>query len=105
MLYPHPSCVDACTSCISIAAHCAQACIDEGRKKCATYCFECVEICKTMTVLAARDSVHIQVAAQACATICEGCAEECEKHANDHCRACAEACRHCAAECRNIIKA
>lgn len=105
MHYRNANCVDASTACISVASHCAQACIEEGRSKCAKHCLEVVEICKTMAVLAARDSIHVSAVAQACAVICEACADECAKHDNDHCRACAEACRRCAAECRQMMDA
>lgn len=102
MTYQNEGCVDACKECLAIAAYCSQACIEENMPECAKRCLECVEICKTMIVLAARDSMNVSVVARACAQICKACAEECEKHDNDHCSACAEACRKCAEECRNI---
>lgn len=102
MTYQNKSCADACASCIPIAAACAIDCIEGDRDTCAKHCLECVEICKTMVVLAARDSMNLAAAADACSTICEACAEECENHDNAHCNACAEACRKCAEECRQL---
>lgn len=102
MTYQNETCVEACTDCISIAAYCSQACIEDEMAECAERCLECLEICKTMAVLAARDSMNLSAVAEACAEICEACAEECEKHDNDHCTACAEACRECSEECRTL---
>lgn len=102
MTYQNQSCVDACTECISVAAYCSQACIEEQMAECAKHCLECVEICKTLAVLAARDSMNVSAVAEACAQICDACAEVCEKHDNDHCKACADACRKCADECRKL---
>lgn len=103
MMYQNENCADACASCIPIAAACAVACIENERVQCAKHCLECVEICKTMVVLAARDSMNLSAVAKACLTICEACANECEGHQNDHCAACAKACRKCAAECKMLV--
>lgn len=62
MTYQNQSCVDACTECISVAAYCSQACIEEQMAECAKHCLECVEICKTMAILGARDSMNMGAA-------------------------------------------
>lgn len=102
MPYQNQSCADACAECVPIAAYCSQQCIEKELKECAKHCLECVEICKAMTVLAARDSYNTGAVAAACAEICDACAEECSKHDHDHCRECAKACRKCAEECRKL---
>ena len=102
MTYKNQNCVDSSVNCIGVAAYCSQACIDEGMSECAKYCLECVEICKTMAVLGARNSENVSSVAQVCAEICEACANECKNHDNDHCRDCAEACHKCAEACRNL---
>lgn len=102
MPYQNKECADACAACIPIAAACAVACIDAGRHACAKHCLECVDICKTMVVFAARDSKHMAAVAAACETICEACAGECEQHDNAHCNACAAACRTCAEKCKQM---
>lgn len=104
MSYANQQCVEACSDCISTAAYCSYACIDEGMEKCAKQCLECVDICRVMAVFAARDSMHMQSVAQACIEICEACAAECDNHDNDHCRDCAVACRECAEKCRVLTR-
>lgn len=102
MVYRNQRCVDACNNCVSIAAFCSKACIEEGQTDCAKRCLECIEICRVMGIFAARASLNMSAVAALAARICLDCAAECDRHDSDHCKACADACRVCAAECRNI---
>lgn len=102
MPYQNKQCVEACNHCLSTAAFCSKACIEDGRPACAKRCLECIEMCRVMSIFAARGSLNLAAVATACARLCIACADECDKHDTHHCRACADACRRCAAECRNL---
>ncbi len=102
MDYPNKMCVEACNDCVSIASYCAQECIEKNMTECIKHCLDCVEICKTLSVFAARDSQYLMSIAQACADVCDACAQECDKHDQDSCKACAKACRACAKTCREL---
>ncbi len=103
-IIPNDDLIKKLDICIAACNYCASACLKEDNvammAKCISIDMDCADICRTVAVLLARDSIHAKHLMKECIEVCEACAAECSKHDHDHCQACAEACRECADACK-----
>lgn len=103
-IIPNHDVVKKLDICVAACNCCASACLKEDDVKMMAQCIsldiDCAEVCRTTSILLARDSIHGKHILKECIEICEACADECAKHKHDHCKACAEACRECAEACK-----
>lgn len=90
--------------CVAACNFCASSCLKEDSVKMMAKCIaldmDCADVCRTTSVLLARNSDHAKHLLKECIELCEACAAECSKHEHDHCQACAKACRECAEACK-----
>lgn len=90
--------------CVAACNFCASACLKEDNVQMMAACIandiDCGEICRTVSILLARDSAHGKHLLKECIEVCEACAKECSRYDMDHCKACAKACAECADACK-----
>jgi Cys-rich four helix bundle protein (predicted Tat secretion target) len=97
---------DAAADCLKKGEACEEHCFallgsgDTTMVGCATAVRDMLASVRGLLTLAAANSKHTKLLAQACATICKDCEAECRKHADKHqpCKDCGDACARMQAE-------
>jgi len=103
--------VEAANGCISTGRACLSHCMETFLAKdtmmaaCALAVEQMLAVCPALATLAASDSKHLPVMAQACIAVCEDCERECRVHQEHQaeCRNCADACAALIKEAKKVL--